>query len=308
MNTYVARPLAAAASPTVARRPNATAIAVAGLVMCAGWWVTRGAPGWVAMWVIAGTEFLVVKVVTLRGQVGRSSPGWIAAYMTAWPGMNAAAFLRRCDGSRVATPRAGELGFAVAKLAFGLVLVTWATCHATDAPPLAVAWIGMLGIIFTLHFGAFHLVSWLWRWSGVDAPPIMRAPLAAPSLAEFWSERWNVAFAESARRLLLRPLARRWGVRRAGAFVFLASGLVHETVISLPARGGWGGPTLYFLLQAAGIAAEKSDVGRRFGLGRGARGWAWMLAVTALPLPLLFHAPFAERVILPLFRFLKEAL
>jgi hypothetical protein len=83
---------------------------------------------------------------------------------------------------------------------------------------------------------------------------------------------------------------------------------VHELVISFPARGGWGGPTLYFLLQAAGLAFEKSPAGRRLGLGAGLRGRGWTLAVTALPLPLLFHAPFAERVIAPLFRFFKEAL
>ena len=78
------------------------------------------------------------------------------------------------------------------------------------------------------------------------------------------------------------------------------SGLVHETVISLPARGGWGGPTLYFLLQAAGAGIEKNAVGRRLGLGAGVRGRAWMLLVTAAPLPLLLHAAFTDRVIMPM--------
>jgi len=171
-----------------------------------------------------------------------------------------------------------------------------------------VGWLGMVGIIFTLHFGLFHLVSCAWRAAGVDAPPIMRAPIAARSLAEFWGERWNVAFAESARRLLVRPWARGWGVRRAGAGVFVVSGLVHETVISLPAGGGWGGPTCYFLLQGAGVALEKSALGRRCGLGEGLRGRLWALGCATLPVPLLFHAPFVTRVIVPFFRFLKEVL
>jgi hypothetical protein len=231
--------------------------------------------------------------------------------------MGAARFLhdsRSCERERVVRPvahvRNNEWKFALAKLLFGIALTAWAIARLdSTSPPLpVVAWIGMLGIIFALHFGLFHLLSCAWRAGGVDAPPIMRAPIAARSLAEFWGERWNLAFAESARRFVLRPLARRWGVAHAGAFVFLISGLVHESVISLPARGGWGGPTLYFLLQAAGLAAEKSTAGRRLGLGAGLRGRAWIFGCTALPLPLLFHASFARNIILPLLQFLKEVL
>jgi hypothetical protein len=281
---------------------------LAGIVfVAAAAWLTRRAPGWVTMWSVAAALYFALKLATLRGN-WRGANGWrVAAFLLLWPGMNAAKFLRSERAAlRPASRR--EFLFASVKCALGLALVIWATLHADTAPPLLLAWVGMLGLIFALHFGIFHLLSCAWRAAGVDAPPLMRAPIAARSLAEFWGERWNVAFAESARRFLLRPLARRWGVERAGALVFLASGLVHELVISFPARGGWGGPTLYFLLQGAGVAFEKSGRGRRLGLGTGRRGRTWTLAVTALPLPLLFHAPFAERVIVPLFRFLKEVL
>lgn len=278
-------------------------------------WLVMTLPGWVAMGLLAATLFFGLKLSVLRGHWRGAAPGRIAAFLLLWPGMNAGRFLRKdAEGGvegRVENPPGlprGEWFFALAKLGLGLALATWATRHADLAAPMVAGWVGMLGIIFTFHFGLFHVLSCAWRAVGVDARPIMRAPIAARSLAEFWGERWNVAFAESARRFLLRPLARRWGVERAGAVVFLASGVVHELVISLPARGGWGGPTLYFLLQAAGVALEKSAPGRRLGLGAGWRGRTWTLAVTALPLPLLFHAPFAERVIVPLFRFLKEAL
>lgn len=285
------------------------------------WGLTRTGPAWLAMSAIAATSFFALKLATLRGSWKAAAPWRIAGYLFAWPGMNAQRFLagegcrRDTSTSRGVSarmpsgcPRYGELAFALAKLVGGLVCASWAMVHATEASPFVVGWVGMLGIIFTLHFGVFHAISWLWRAAGVDAPPIMRAPIAATSLAEFWGERWNVAFAESARRFIVRPLARRVGARRAGLAVFVVSGLVHETVISLPARGGWGGPTLYFLLQALGVALEKSAWGVRVGLGRGVRGWLWTFLFTATPLPLLFHEPFVGNLIVPLYRSLAAFL
>jgi hypothetical protein len=87
--------------------------------------------------------------------------------------------------------------------------------------------------------------------------------------------------------------------------VFLVSGLLHETVISLPARGGWGGPTLYFLLQAAGVGFERSATGKHLHLGRAAIGRVWTFLVAVAPLPLLFHAPFVRNVIVPFYRALS---
>jgi hypothetical protein len=280
---------------------SAIAIAVAGVGM------TPALPGWCAMWIIAVAEFAALKLLTLRGTTGECS-GWkIAAYLALWPGMNARTFLHgRFAGKD--RPRRLELGFAIMKLGLGLGLMAWATLHAARSHAMIVGWTGMLGLIFTLHFGALHVLSWIWRRAGFVAPAIMRAPLAARSLAELWGARWNLAFAEPARRFLLRPLARRWGGRRAGAVVFLVSGLIHETVVSLPARGGWGGPTLYFLLQGAGVVIEKSAIGVRAGLGHGIRGWCWTLLVAAAPLPLLFHAPFVREVIVPFYRALSPFL
>ena len=262
---------------------------------------------WLAALGIALSLFYGLKLATLRGCTSEASPRRLLGYLAFWPGMNAPTFLR-ADLPPPPRPGLAELAFALAKLALGLALAAWATRHADTAPVVVAGWAGMLGVIFTFHFGFFHLLSWGWRRAGVAAPPLMRMPIAARSLAEFWGERWNTAFAEAARRFLLRPLARRWGTAAAGAIVFLVSGVIHELAISLPARGGWGGPTLYFMLQAAGVAAEKSARGRRLGLGAGGRGRLWTLAVTALPLPLLFHAPLVERVVVPLFRFLQEAL
>lgn len=287
---------------------NARALVVSGLFVlpAVAWWATRDLPAWVNMWAIAFAEFFALKLVTLV--IGERPPASLLrlfAYVFLWPGMDARAFLLERGGKM---PAAGyvELGGSLLKLTGGLLACAWATFHAASMPPILVGWVGMLGIIFTMHFGLLHTVSWGWRRIGVNAPPIMRAPILADSLAAFWGERWNLAFADAARRLLLRPLARSLGVNGAGALIFLVSGLVHESVISVPARGGWGGPTLYFILQAGGIAVEKSALGKRLGIGSGVKGWAWMLFCTAAPVALLFHAPFVHRVIVPFFQFLNH--
>ena len=80
---------------------------------------------------------------------------------------------------------------------------------------------------------------------------------------------------------------------------FLASGLIHELVISIPAGGGYGGPTLFFLVQAAGIAAERSRFGRAAGLRNGVRGRAATMCLLVAPAGALFHPPFVLRVIVP---------
>lgn len=266
------------------------------------WSTTRNEAAWVVMWAIALAEFFSLKLFTLV-ECGRPvCNGRALAYLVLWPGLNAREFL----AERAPIPawsRGRVLAGALANIAGGAALVGWAVTHAArPTAPLRVGWVGMVGLILLLHFGAFRLLAWAWCRAGVNAPPIMRTPIGAASLAEFWGGRWNVAFAETARRFLFRPLARRLGARPAGAAVFVVSGLIHESVLSLPARGGWGGPTLYFALQALGIAAEKSPPGRWVGLGRGWRGWLWTLCVTAVPVPWLLHAPFVTRVIVPFVR------
>ena len=99
---------------------------------------------------------------------------------------------------------------------------------------------------------------------------------------------------------MFRPVSR-WTTSGAATFlVFGLSGLIHELVISLPAQGGYGLPTAYFLAQAAGLAAERSRVGRRVGLGDGPRGWAFTVLVTVGPAVWLFHPRFIENVMLPM--------
>ena len=290
-------------------RPNTARVAAfTGLLVlpALAWFATCDLPAWVNMWALAGSMFFALKLLTLTAaELSTVSFVRIIAYIALWPGMDARAFLfDRPENKPIARP--SELAFALLKLFGGLAAGAWATWHVGTAQPMLVGWVGMIGVIFTLHFGLLHVISWLWRRAGVNAPPIMRAPIAADSLADFWGGRWNMAFADAARRFLFRPTVRWFGARGAGAFVFLVSGLVHEAVVSLPARGGWGGPTLYFLIQGAGIAVEKSALGKHLNLGSGLRGWAWTALCTLAPVTLLFHAPFVHHVIVPFYQTLHD--
>ena len=80
---------------------------------------------------------------------------------------------------------------------------------------------------------------------------------------------------------------------------FLGSGLIHDLVISLPAQGGYGLPTAYFVLQALGLAVERSSFGQSLGLGKGFAGWSFTLLVAAGPAFWLFHPPFVTRIVVP---------
>jgi alginate O-acetyltransferase complex protein AlgI len=259
------------------------------------------------MWAMAVSEFFALKLLTLT-DIPRGLPARrLASYVFLWPGMNPSVFLGLVP-TKMPAATATELAWSLAKIALGLTALAWAIFNARTAPGIWVGWIGMLGLIFTLHFGGFSFLSWAWRRAGVAALPIMRSPARSTSIGEFWGERWNLAFADIARRFLFRPLVRLLGASLAGCTVFLVSGLVHESVISLPAGGGWGGPTLYFMLQALGILAERSGAGRTIGLGSGWLGWCWVLLFTAVPVPILFHRPFVERVVVPMFQQIAAAL
>jgi alginate O-acetyltransferase complex protein AlgI len=139
----------------------------------------------------------------------------------------------------------------------------------------------------------------MWRSFGVDAVPIMASPLFSRSLSEFWGRRWNLGFRQLGHELIFAPSHERLGVGMAGFLVFVASGLIHDLVISVPAGGGFGLPTAYFVLQGAGVAMERSGAGRRIGLRSGVRGWLFMALFTAGPAFWLFHPPFLRNVVLP---------
>jgi len=259
-------------------------------------------PPWVFMWVLSFAIFISLKWLTWwRARARVAHPAWrSAAYLCAWPGMEAEDFLDARQ--RVSRPAPATWLWAVIETALGAFLL-WRTARSVpQEEPLIRGWLGMLGLILLLHFGTFQIVSLLWQSIGVKAEPIMSAPLRSSTLGEFWGKRWNLGFRQLAHQLIFRPLHRTIGAGAAGFVVFVVSGLIHDLVISVPARGGYGLPTTYFLLQGTGITIEHSRFGKRIGLGQGMRGWFFMMAFLVGPVLLLFHPRFVLRVILPFMR------
>jgi alginate O-acetyltransferase complex protein AlgI len=200
---------------------------------------------------------------------------------------------------QVAVPKSRDWVWAFCKTILGILLL-WVVARRVPAQhALMRGWIGLFGLIFLLHFGSFHLIALFWQRVGINAEPIMAKPILSRTLSEFWGKRWNLGFRQLAYELIFRPLHRKIGAPAASLMVFLASGLIHDLVISLPARGGYGLPTAYFVLQGLGVTLERSELGRGLGLQLGFPAWAFMFIVTAAPAFWLFHPAFVLRVILP---------
>lgn len=258
-----------------------------------------GLPGWQVMWLLAIAIYGSSKWLTFAtcATARNASTVRILGYLLLWPGMNANEFFDA--NAQVARPKVGEWLLAIVKLAWGLILVYGVAHRLIDRSAVFAGWIGLCGLVFVLHFGLFHLLSLVWRTGGMNARPIMNAPILASSPSDFWGRRWNMGFRDLAFGQLFRPFVGKIGVVSATLAVFVISGLVHELVISVPVRAGWGGPTGYFVLQGVGLLWERSPVGRRVGLGRGIIGRLMCGLLVLGPIGLLFHEQFILRSILP---------
>ena len=253
---------------------------------------------WIFMWLMAGAIFLGCKWLTFwRVRHISSTVGRSLGYFFFWAGMDAASFLRSHSRHGTTARHLGGIVLALVKIVFGTSLLFGFARFSSNQ--LVAGWIGMIGTILILHFGLFDLAAIAWRAAGVNAHPVMNGPIKSTSLSEFWGRRWNGAFNQLVLDVLFRPLARSAGGVRATLAAFLLSGLLHELVISLPAARGYGLPTAYFLLQACGVMAQRSEIGRRLHLRDGVRGWLFTMLIAAGPVFFLFHPPFVRNVIVP---------
>ena len=264
---------------------------------------------WEFMWSLSIATFCGCKWQTwcnAREARRRASALRNIGYLFLWPGMDADIFLN-CE-NKPTKPTSVAWFAALAKTVAGIVLLVVVAGRVGHIHPLLTGWTAMLGLILFLHFGTFHLLALLWQSTSINAEAVMRSPLRSTSLGEFWGKRWNLAFHELMRDLVFQPVRKRLGVSAATLAAFLASGLLHDFVISFPARGCYGLPTAYFVLQGLGVLFERSRAGRWLGLREGVRGWLFALTVAGAPVFLLFHRPFVMTVIVPFVAAIRNAL
>jgi alginate O-acetyltransferase complex protein AlgI len=255
------------------------------------------------MWLLAVAIFAGCKWETWWEAHSRGFAAgnwWRSAAYLLWPGMEPQEFFS--SASQKLQIRASEWLAGIAKMLGGIALIGIGARLVSLGHPMLGGWTGMIGLALLLHFGTFHLLALAWQRAGIPVRPIMQRPLASRSLSEFWGKRWNLGFRKLSHTWVFQPLQQRFGVVAATLGAFLASGLLHDLVISVPARAGYGLPTAYFLAQGFGVLFERSQIGKRLRLGRGPAGRLWTVLVAAGPLYWLFHPWFVMRVIVPFLR------
>jgi hypothetical protein len=195
---------------------------LAGPAIAAG--ATAHRPAWLFMWALAGAIFLGCKWLTWWNNAPAFAhrPGrWSLAYLFLWPGMDPKPFIE--SPVSFPAPTLKEWSFAAAKTVFGAALLWGVARCAPHTQALLAGWIGMFGVIFLLHFGAFHIAALIWQSAGIRVEPLMRNPIAAKSLSDFWSVRWNRGFTDLAHRHLFQAVRPRIGLAAAMLVTFLAS-------------------------------------------------------------------------------------
>jgi len=283
---------------TTAQKPEPSILQLWMLVLPTGWaFVTPLNPP-ARLVAISLSVFVIVKFLAERQFLKTSAtrPSWpvrIAWYLL-WAGLDSKAFFGRRQATDVAI---GEWLFAGLKMSFGIGLLFGVAPRCLKWHDLTAGWIAMIGLIFALHFGLFHLAALAWKRSGRNVEPIMQAPILSTSLNEFWGRRWNVAFRDFAHEFVFRPLVRRRNGQLAESGCFVFSGLIHELAISLAAGAGFGLPFTYFLAQGFGVWLE-----RRLPFLKRHRisGWCFTAVFTIPGAYWLFHPMFVRRLILPL--------
>lgn len=270
------------------------ALAVA-LVVGAGY-IAQHTAAWQQMLALMGCVLWAGKAILLVkhfGALRAASPVRFLPFVIAWPGMNVRRFLlpRRAPTA----PTARQWRGAFTCTAAGVGFLALGALLRTNAPLLA-SWIGLVGIAYLFFFGLFLLSSLMFRAAGIDAQPLFREPRKSQNLIELWGRRWNRGFHDLVLETVYAPLARRSAAAAAIA-TFMVSGGLHELVLSIPARGGYGLPMLYFAIQAAGVGLVGSRRGARWGLREGQRAWNFGAILSLGGLVLLFAPAFHRNVV-----------
>ena len=224
-------------------------------------------------------------------------------YLLLWPGMNPKPFKIQSSDRRISRQR---VFIGIAFFSVGIVSLFLIAVFRNIIPQSLSSWGAVFAFLITFHFGFSELLTQSFRYFGWRVSPLFLDPFLSMSLREFWSKRWNLAFVEM-NKIIFLPLARKSFNEPFAIFaVFFISALLHEFAISFPVHSGWGGPLLYFILHGLLITLESHTnfLAKSSNLIRRVWTFGWLF----IPLPMLFHAPFRDNLILPIVNFLHEVL
>jgi hypothetical protein len=210
----------------------------------------------------------------------RLSPARYAVFAFLWFGMDPGTFGKRREG----LDWKGDAGLGLLLMVLGS-LGAWGVALTPWRPLLLM----FLPMSLGFHFGALRVLKGALRAAGFPVRTLFPNVLETRGIGDFWSKRWNVGYSQMMQRLVGRPVRQRLGEAAGVMAVFLGSGVLHELAITLPARSGFGRPTLYFALHGLLTLFERK-------LGRPLGKIPALLAVT-LPLGLLFPPAFQKEVI-----------
>ncbi|HMF20105.1 MAG TPA: MBOAT family protein [Gemmataceae bacterium] len=291
-------------NPFAARLLLAWTILLAGLI---GFWFFRpwfDALTWLnlqilSIFVSSKIAMLIVLDPALRKQLTLAR---LIAYLL-WPGMEPKLF---APGRSIPSPELSpQWTGCIANLLTGSAM-TWLLPLAfpQDTPVLLRAWVGLIGLFFFVAFGLTDLWVLLYQKMGIAVEKLWLNPAAATGLAEFWGKRWNRVYSGMLREIAFVPLMRRIGTKWAMFAVFIYSGVLHE-IASVAAASGYGGPFLYFMVQAIAFRMEETAWGRRKLRGHPFAGRCWTFLIVVGPLPLLVQPEFLLRAMAPMLVFFR---
>ncbi len=278
---------------------TAWALMIGGLVgfWCCRPWLGTKAFNYGQIAVVLATWKAASLLCLPPGAWRRLTPLRLLAYCV-WPGMQPRQFLAAARAPAEA-PVPTVRGFLLNVLAGAALLWLAPRLMPAETPRAVRFWVALVGFCFLCLVARMDFWALIFRAMGFAVEKLWDCPVAATSLGDFWGRRWNRIVSGLFREVVFAPVARLAGARVALLAVFLYSGLYHE-MVSVLARSGYGGPTLYFLVQYLGVAAESSRPGRRVLRGRPGLGQAWTLAVVTLPVGLLLHRGFVEGYLVPM--------
>jgi membrane bound O-acyltransferase family protein len=105
-------------------------------------------------------------------------------------------------------------------MALGAASIVMLAIYAPHRPGGLLGLAGIAALLMTIHLGIGDLLPWLLRWAGFAVPPLFDRPWAARSLGDFWGRRWNLAFVDMNRRMLLQPMYGLFGRRGSRLMLF----------------------------------------------------------------------------------------